>query len=116
MRKPTGSGLEWAKCSLVIGTGYWVQIFSSILDSSVGLSAGIQAPAIDEGSKDEAAQEKDGEPQPVIYIYEDLTKKWATVLWKAGKLVKDKQIRGCWSNDGRVFIENKFGHIELVKS
>ena len=65
--------------------------------------------------KDEAAQEDDG-PQAVIYINEDLTKKRATLLWKTRNLVKDKQIRGCWSNDGRVFIENKFGHIKLVKN
>ena len=43
VRKPTGSGVEWAECSLIIGTGYWVQDFSLILDSSVGLSTGIQS-------------------------------------------------------------------------
>ena len=43
VRKPTGSGVEWAECSLIIGTGYWVQVLSLILDSSVGLSAGIQS-------------------------------------------------------------------------
>ena len=41
--KPTGSGVEWAECSLIIGTGCRVQVFSLILDSSVGLSAGIQS-------------------------------------------------------------------------
>ena len=76
-----------------------------------------QAPTTtDEESRDEAAQEEDDGPQAVIYINEDLTKKRATLLWKARNLVKDKQIRGCWSNDGRVFIENKFGHIKLVKN
>ena len=34
---------EWAECSLIIGTGCRVQVFSLILDSSVGLSAGIQS-------------------------------------------------------------------------
>ena len=39
-----GSGVEWAECSLIIGTGCRVQIFFGlILDSSVGLSAGIQS-------------------------------------------------------------------------
>ena len=38
-----GSGVEWAECSLIIGTGCWVQVLSLILDSSVGLSAGIQS-------------------------------------------------------------------------
>ena len=38
MRKPNGSGVEWVECSLIIGTGCWVQVFSLILDSSVGLS------------------------------------------------------------------------------
>ena len=38
-----GSGVDWAECSLIIGTGCWVQVFSLILDSSVGLSAGIQS-------------------------------------------------------------------------
>ena len=40
---PTGSGVEWAECSLIIGTGCRVQVFSLILDNSVGLSAGIQS-------------------------------------------------------------------------
>ena len=42
-RKPTGSGVEWVDCSLIIGAGYWVQYFSFILDSSVILWAGIQS-------------------------------------------------------------------------
>ena len=42
MRKPTGNGVEWAECSLIIWTGYWVLVLSLILNSSVGLSAGIQ--------------------------------------------------------------------------
>ena len=35
----------WAvgSSSLVIGTGHWIQVFSLILDSSVGLSVGIQS-------------------------------------------------------------------------
>ena len=37
-----GSGVEWAECSLIIGMGCRVQVFSLILDSSVGFSAGIQ--------------------------------------------------------------------------
>ena len=36
-----GSGVRWAEWLLVIGTGCRVKIFSLILDSSVGLSAGI---------------------------------------------------------------------------
>ena len=43
VRMPNGSGVEWAECSLIIGTGCRVQVFSLILDSSVGLSAGIQS-------------------------------------------------------------------------
>ena len=37
-RKPTGCGVEWAKCSLIIGTGYWVQVvlaWSSIVQSGI---------------------------------------------------------------------------------
>ena len=42
--KPTGSEVEWAECLLIIGTGCRVQVFFSlILDSLVGLSAGIQS-------------------------------------------------------------------------
>ena len=36
LRKPNGSGVEWAECSLIIGTGCWVQVFlawSSIAQS-----------------------------------------------------------------------------------
>ena len=29
-RKPTGSKVEWADCSLIIGTGYWGQVFNLI--------------------------------------------------------------------------------------
>ena len=43
VRKSTDSGVKWAECSLIIGTGCRVQVFSLILDSSVGLSAGIQS-------------------------------------------------------------------------
>ena len=43
VRKPNGSEVRWAECSLVIGTGCWVQVFSLILDSSVGLWVGIQS-------------------------------------------------------------------------
>ena len=39
----TGSEVKWAECSLIIGTGRWVQVFSLILDSSVGLWVGIQS-------------------------------------------------------------------------
>ena len=28
VRKLTDSGVEWAECSLIIGTGYWVQVFA----------------------------------------------------------------------------------------
>ena len=38
-----GCGVEWAEDSLIIGTGCQVQVFSLILDSSVGLPAGIQS-------------------------------------------------------------------------
>ena len=43
VRKPTGRGVEWAECSLIIGTGCRVQVFSLIHDSSVVLSTGIQS-------------------------------------------------------------------------
>ena len=38
-----GSRVEWAECSLIIGMGWRVQVFSLILDSSDSLSAGIQS-------------------------------------------------------------------------
>ena len=43
VRKPTGSGVKWTECSLILGSGSRVQVFSLILDSSVGLSAGFQS-------------------------------------------------------------------------
>ena len=43
VRMPNGSGVRWVECLLIIGTGCRVQVFSLILDSSVGLSAGIQS-------------------------------------------------------------------------
>ena len=42
VRKPSGSGVKWAECLLIVGMGYWIQVFNLILNSSVGLSAGIQ--------------------------------------------------------------------------
>ena len=41
VRKSTDSGVKLAECSLIIGTGCRVQVFSLILDSSVGLLASI---------------------------------------------------------------------------
>ena len=43
MRKSTDSGAKLAECSLIIGTCCRVQVFSLILDSSVGLSVSIQS-------------------------------------------------------------------------
>ena len=43
VQMPNGSGVRWAECLLIIGTVCRVQVFSLILDSSVGLSAGIQS-------------------------------------------------------------------------
>ena len=41
--KSTDSGVKWAEWLLIIGTGCRVQVFSLILDSSVGLSACIKS-------------------------------------------------------------------------
>ena len=43
VQKSTDSRVKWAECSLIIGTGCPVKVCSLILDSSVGLSAGIQS-------------------------------------------------------------------------
>ena len=43
VRESTDSRVKWAECSLIIGTGCRVQVFSLILDGSVGLSASIQS-------------------------------------------------------------------------
>ena len=43
VRKPHGSEVMWAECSLIIGTGCWVEVFSLILDSSIGLRECIQS-------------------------------------------------------------------------
>ena len=43
VRRLTDSGVKWAECSLIKGAGCRVQVFSLILDSSVGLSASIQS-------------------------------------------------------------------------
>ena len=42
-RKPTGSEVEWAECMLIIKQAVEFKFFSLILDSSVGLSAGIHS-------------------------------------------------------------------------
>ena len=43
VRKSTDSGVKWAECSLITGTSCRVQVFSLILNSSVGLSGSIQS-------------------------------------------------------------------------
>ena len=43
VRKQTGSEVEWAECLLIKGTGCRAQVFTLILDNSVGSSAGIQS-------------------------------------------------------------------------
>ena len=43
VRNSTDNGVKWVEDSLIIGTGCGVQVFSLILDSSVGLSASIQS-------------------------------------------------------------------------
>ena len=43
VRKSTDSGVKWAECSLIIGRGCRVPVFSLILDGSVCLSASIQS-------------------------------------------------------------------------
>ena len=60
----------------------------------------------------------DGEPIPLpkIYLNEDLIKTRATFLWKTRQLKNVKKIKGCWSNDGRIFIEYKFGRIKQMKN
>ena len=43
VRNTIGSEVKWPECSLIIGTGCWVQVFFSlILSTSVGLWVGIQ--------------------------------------------------------------------------
>ena len=41
--QPIGSEVKWAECSLIIGMGCWVKVFSLILNSAVGLWLGIQS-------------------------------------------------------------------------
>ena len=43
VRISTDIGAKWAECSLIIGTGCQVQVFSLILECSVSLSASIQS-------------------------------------------------------------------------
>ena len=44
-RKPAGRGVQWAECSLIIGTGCWVQVFtwSSISQSVCQLAFSLLA-------------------------------------------------------------------------
>ena len=43
-----------------------------------------------------------------------MTKRRATLLWEASKLVKDKEL--ILAFDGRIMMENYFGRIKLVNS
>ena len=42
LRKRTSSVVEWPQCLLILGIGRWVQVFSLILDSSVGIQSGFR--------------------------------------------------------------------------
>ena len=46
VRKLTGSEVTWAECSLIILTGYRIQVFSLILDSSLVCEWAFSLPAI----------------------------------------------------------------------
>ena len=52
----------------------------------------------------------------IIYVNEDLTKFRDTLLWKARKLNKAKMIKGCWSYDGRVMIQNNHGRVSVIRN
>ena len=54
--------------------------------------------------------------QPEIYLNEDLAKRRATLLWETRKLVRAKKLKGSWSFDGRILIENRYGRIRTVNS
>ena len=49
-----------------------------------------------------------------IFVNEDLTKTRATLLWKARQHKRDRQIKNCWSFDGRVQVQNIHGRIIVV--
>ena len=68
------------------------------------------------GTTTDDDNEAEDEPNNKIYLNEDLTKRRATLLWEARKLVKDKQLKACWSFDGRIMVENNFGRIKPVNS
>ena len=59
----------------------------------------------------------DGEPIPLpkIYLNEDLTKTRAVLLWNTSQLKNAKELKVCWFNDGRTFIEDEFGWIKQMK-
>ena len=69
-----------------------------------------------ESQDDTAASHEDEVQQPKIYLNEDLTKRWATLLWEARKLVRAKKFKTSWSFHGRILIENRYGRIKTVNS
>ena len=68
------------------------------------------------GTTTDDDNEAEYETNNKIYLNEDLTKRRATLLWEARKLVKGKQLKACWSFDGRIMVENNFGRIKPVNS
>ena len=70
----------------------------------------------EEEEGDEITPDREPIPLPKIYLNEDLTKTRATLFWKTRQLKNAKKIKGCWSNDGRIFIEDKFGRIKQMKN
>ena len=53
-----------------------------------------------------AASAKDDPVQQQIFINEDLTKKRASLLWKARCNKRDGKINDCWSSDGLILVKN----------
>ena len=50
---------------------------------------------------------KDGQKKDSIFINEDLTRRRATLFWKAGKLKNEKRLDGCWTYNGTLMILDK---------
>ena len=48
---------------------------------------------------------------PAIYINEDLTRFRSNLLYQARRLKTSKKIKGCWSSDGTILIQNNAGKI-----
>ena len=74
----------------------------------------LATPDIDDAvDGDETVSTEDGEN---IYMSDDLTKRWATLAYRARMARRNKEIQETWVIDWKIMIKNNYGRISQISS